>query len=194
MTLQPKFVAAGMRLAAVLVIVAAAMIVAGAVENALLISPTPETESTFFRAFTPDDVVKRFACRPGWGEGGQSAGAGIGYTTHEKHFDQSFAIHASDWVPMIGLLQEEVSSQLLAEGAQIRSESRDFSEGFRIHYKSGTSVGVIDVEPLKTLDPDTLGPQGVCKGGIAVQLKVSMQEKWYKNEPKTAAELTLHPS
>jgi hypothetical protein len=176
-----------------LVILAGMAIVAGTVENLLLISPTPETESTFFRSFTPDDVVKRFACEPGWSSGGQSGGAGIGYTTHEKDFDRYFAIHAKDWVPAMGFLQEGISSQLLAEGAQILSQSGGAAEGLSMRYRSGKSLGSVVVEPLKTVDPDTLGPQGVCKGGIAVRLKVSMLEKWYKKDPKAAEELALGP-
>lgn len=191
MNLITKFAVA---VAFVVLVVAGIELIAGTVKNWLLISPTAETKSTFFRTFTPEDVVKRFACEPGWGSSGQGAGAGIGYVTNEKDFDRYFAIHASDWVPMMSLLQEEVSLQLSAEGTEIRSQSGDFSEGFRMHYKSGTSIGVIAVEPLKTLDPDTLGRQGVCKGGIAVRLKVSMREKWYKEEPRTAAELTLRPN
>jgi hypothetical protein len=194
MTLQPKFVAAAMTLAAVLVIVAAAMIVAGAVENALLISPTPETESTFFRTFAPDHVVKEFACESAWSVAGTSAGAGMRYVTHEKNFDQYFAIPSGDWAPVMQSLQEDISLRLLGSGAQILDQGGDVTGGFRVHYKMGKYVGAIRVEPLKTIDPDTLRPQGVCKGGIAVHLKVSMQEKWYKNEPNTAAELTLHPS
>jgi hypothetical protein len=183
MTLKLKILAA----AAALVV--AVWIVAGAVENFLLLSPTPETESTFFRSFTPDNVVQRFVCEPGWSSNLQSNGAGIGYTTNEKRFDQYFAIHASDWVPMMRSLQEVISSQLLLGSGRTLSQSGDFSEGFRVRYKSGNSLGVIGVDPLKTLDPDTLGPQGICKGGIAVRLKVSVEEKWYKKESAIPAEL-----
>jgi hypothetical protein len=194
MTLQPKFVAAAMTLAAVLVIVAAAVIVAGAVENALLISPTPETESTFFQAFTPDNVVKRFSCAFWWGSGGSSASAGMRYITLQKDFDQYFAIPAGDWVPVMQALQEDISFRLLGSGAQILDQAGDLTGGFQVRYKIRRAVGAILVAPLKTIDADTLRPQGVCKNGIAVQLKVSMQEKWYKNEPNTAAELPLHPN
>jgi hypothetical protein len=188
-----------MPLKAKLAAVAAALILAivivpGALEKFLLVSPTPETESTFFRTFTPNDVVQRFVCDPGWSTSGQSNGAGTAYTTNEKRFDQYFAIHTSDWVPMMRLVQEGISSQLLLAGGQILSQSGDFSEGFSVHYKSGNALGVVDVEPLKTLDPNTLGPNGTCKGGIAVRLQVSVEEKWYKKEPKTAAELALDPS
>jgi hypothetical protein len=177
MTLKAKFLVVGAAL------VAAWVILPGAVERFLLVYPTPETESTFFRSFTPEDVVQRFVCGPGGGLDGQSAGAGVGYATHQKDFDRYFAIHASDWVPMMRTLQEEISSLLSAEGAQIQSQSGDLSAGFSVHYKSGTSVGVIGVEPLKSLDPDALRPNRVCKGGIAVRLKVSVEEKWYEKEP-----------
>jgi hypothetical protein len=179
MTLKAKFLVVGAAL------VAAWVILPGAVERFLLVYPTPETESTFFRSFTPGDVVQRFVCGPSGGLDGKSAGAGVGYATHQKDFDRYFAIHASDWVPMMRTLQEEISSLLSAEGAQIQSQSGDLSAGFSVHYKSGTSVGVIGVEPLKTVDAvkRLYGPSGICKGAIAVELKVSVQEKWYEKEP-----------
>lgn len=180
----------GKILAAAAALVVALVIVPGAVENFLLVSPTPETKSTFFRTFTPDNIVQRFVCEPGWGSGGQSNSAGISYVTNQKDFDQYFAIHASDWMPVMQALEGSISAQL---GAQLLHQSGNVMDGFSVQYKSGKALGTIRVDPLKTVDPDTLGPQGVCKGGIAVRLKVSVQERWYKKEPAVPAELLFRP-
>jgi hypothetical protein len=88
-------------------------------------------------------------------------------------------------------LQEDISLRLLASGAQIVDQAGDLTGGFRVGYKVPRAVGAIRVEPLKTIDADA---QGVCKSGIAVRLKVSMPENWYKQESETAAELMPRPS
>jgi hypothetical protein len=160
-------------------------VAAGAVQNSLYVSPTAETESAFFRDFTSAKTVKRLSCQSGEILSGQSAGAEIGYATHEKEFDQYFAIEASDWVLVMKSLQEDISSQLSLRDAQILDQTGDFAEGFRVHYKSGKSLGVITVEPLQTVDTGThaLAAGGVCRDGIAVRLRLSVQEKWYKKQP-----------
>jgi hypothetical protein len=154
----------------------------GAVQNSLYVSPTSGTESAFFRDFTSAKTVKRLSCQSGEILSEQSAGAEIGSATHEKDFDQYFAIEASDWILVMKSLQADISSQLSLRDAQILDQTGDFAEGFRIHYKSGKSLGVITVEPLETVDSEThaLAPRGVCRDGIAVRLRLSVQEKWYK--------------
>lgn len=156
-----------------------------AVQSSLYVSPTAETESAFFRNFTPAGVIKRLSCQSGNILSRSSAGGSIGYATHEKDFDQYFAIEASDWILVMKSLQDDISSRLLLSHAQILDETGDLGEGFRVHYKSGKSLGVISVEPLRTVDAAThvLAAGGACKGGVAVRLHLSVQENWYKKEP-----------
>ncbi len=181
----------------VVAVVIVVIVVAAAVQNSLTVSiSTADTESAFFRSFTPDNVVKRFSCQSGMSLSGGSAGAEIGYATHEKDFDQYFAIQANDWLPLITSLHEDVSSQLRADGAQLLRESGSLAEGFRVEYKIGKSRGVVGVEPLKTVDASThvLGSRGGCKGGIAVRLRLSVEEKYYQKERALPAELLLPPN
>jgi hypothetical protein len=179
MTLKAKLVAAATTIALVAAVTVAVQ------NSSRVVLSTAETESAFFRNFTPADVVKRLSCQSGNSLSGSSAGAAIGHATHEKDFDQYFAIETSDWVLVMTSLQDDISSRLLLSHAQILDETGEPVEGFRVHYKSGKSLGVISVEPLQTVDAGThvLAAGGVCKGGVAVRLRLSVKENWYKKVP-----------
>jgi hypothetical protein len=175
MTLKAKLVAAATTIA----LVAAVTV---AVQRSSYVLSTAETESAFFTNFTPADAVKRLSCQSGNGLSGSSAGAAIGHATHEKDFDQYFGIEPSDWVLVMKSLQDDISSRLLLSHAQILDETGDPVEGFRVRYRSGKSQGVISVEPLQIVDAGThvLAAGGACKGGVAVRLRLSVKENWYK--------------
>jgi len=170
------------------VLVVLLVVVEGAVQRRLYVSPTPETESVFFKSFTPEqEVINRFECSGEMAYTSSSGGDGayFGYASHKKDFTQYFAIRTADRMSLTTALQQDLLSQLRSAGGEILDETGDARQGFRAHYRIGKSLGVISVDPVKTGDSATraAGHSEGCPGAVAVQVHVSVEEKWYKKEP-----------
>ncbi len=169
-----------------------AFLVYSMVVQASYIYPTPETQSTFLKTYSPEHVTasftsKRYSSRA---IGGGSSAAGHTFATHENNFERYFVIQAKDWMPLMSAVANDVSSQLAFQHAQILYQTGDLRDGFHFDYKSGKTLGTVHVEPLQIVDPEvaighlTNGrPNTICPGEVAVKLRVTVREKWFKKEP-----------
>lgn len=186
------------------IVLFSAYVLSGMVDQALYIYPTLETQSAFLKSYTPERVAARFtSSRYSFHEmmGGGASGAGRKFAIHERNFERYFVIQAKDWTPLMRALGEDVSSQLAARGVQILDQTGDPREGFKFRYRSGKTLGAVNVESLKIIDPETaIGhltsgrPNTICPGEVAVELRVSVQEKYFKKEPDPiTAKLTAGP-
>jgi hypothetical protein len=167
-----------------------ALILFEKVEHSLYVYATPETQSAFLQSYTPEDLAKRFSCSRYSAQSaeGLSTGAGRQFASNEKRFERYFVIRAKDWTPLMSTLRDDISSQLVLRGAQILDQTGNAREGFKFQYKSGKTLGEVNVEPLKIVDAASIaGRSGICKGEVAVELRVSVQEKWFKKEPGVIA-------
>ena len=79
---------------------------------------------------------------------------------------------------------EEASTQLVANDAQILSQTGDAHEGFYLEYKLGKSIGTLTISPLaQTLLIHRATP--LCKGLEDVTAHIEQTEKWFPKEPGT---------
>jgi len=147
--------------------------------------PPPETESTFLKNYTPQHVIKQFDCKLSSSDLQHSGGgAGREFVTHEAGFQSFFAMRSDNWMPLMNALMEDVSAQLLHDGAQILSRSGDPRSGFHFDYKLGKSIGTVTISPLAItplLHRRTPLPEGVAD----VTADIEIAEKWFPKEPAT---------
>jgi hypothetical protein len=145
--------------------------------------PTPETETSFLKNYTPKSVIERFEAEKG-SSYGQHTGGGAGpkFVTHEGEFDWHFAMRAEKWMPLMNALRDDVSAQLVGNGAQILSQSGDPRDGFSFQYKLGKSIGTLTISPLAT---DSLINRAtpLCKGLVDVTVRIEQTETWFPKEP-----------
>jgi hypothetical protein len=111
---------------------------------------TPETESAFFKNYTPKTVIERFDAEKGSSYGQHSGGgAGRKFVTHTGGFDWYFAMRSDKWVPLINALRDDASAQLVANGAQILSQTGDARDGFHFDKTDKTSLRNVRIEYVR---------------------------------------------
>jgi hypothetical protein len=152
-----------------------------AVEQAQLVSPTPETESAFLKTYTPRNVIERFK-RAQYSQmsSGTSGAADRGFATHQSEFEPTFVIDPKDWVALEQALRDDIISRLTDAGAEIVADSGDAVNGFQIRYALGKSQGAVAVEPVKMVPPANLAIQETGPDKITVSLHLRIYEKWYR--------------
>jgi hypothetical protein len=140
--------------------------------------PTPETESTFLKHYTPVNVLDRFKENQAWSfSSGKSAGAGYDFVTHGTTFQGYFAMRSERWMPLIEALREDVAAQLVMNGAHILDQSGDDRTGFDFDYKLGNTLGSVTVSSLAVTSAIHRGmplPGGV----LDVHASVDVAERW----------------
>ena len=111
---------------------------------------------------------------------GQHSGGGAGrkFVTHAGGFDWHFAMRSEKWMPLMNTLRDDVSAQLVSNGAQILSQSGDPRDGFSFQYKLGKSIGTLRISPLAT---DSLIHRAtpLCKGLVDVTVRIEQTETWF---------------
>lgn len=169
-----------------------AFLVYSLVVQASYIYPTPETQSAFLKSYTPERVTANFSSTrySSHGMEGSSSGAGHTFVTHTENFERYFVMQAKNWMPLMNALANDASSQLASQGVQILDQSGDPRDGFQFEYKTGKTLGTLRVEPLQIVDPEVaIGhlasgrPNTIGPGEIAVEVHVTLEEKWFKKEP-----------
>ena len=81
-------------------------------------------------------------------------------------------------------LRDDVSTQLVNNGAQILSQSGDARDGFHFEYKLGKSIGGLTISPLSTNSiVHRATPLG--RGLLDVTVHIEQTEKWFPKAPGT---------
>jgi hypothetical protein len=160
------------------------------VANAGIVYPTPETQSSFIKGYSPADVLAPFSLEGSQqsGPGGSSAGRGCAF--HQKEF-QSWLVIASGKEPtLMAAVQQDLKSRLGREGTKIVAESGNGRERFQFDYAAGKSRGSVVVDPLMIVDPVSFnGPHGIPSGEVAVNLRIRILETWYKASERDCRKL-----
>lgn len=144
---------------------------------------TSETESAFFKNYTPANVLNRFNDGQGASGSGRGAAAGRDSVTHTANFEGYFALCSEKFMPLMDALSDDVVAQLAANGAQILSQIGVAQAGFHFDYKLGKTLGSVTIAPLQ-LTPDLnsqRNPRPNCM--VNVQTRVDVAEKWMSKEP-----------
>jgi hypothetical protein len=81
-------------------------------------------------------------------------------------------------------LSDDVSAQLLLNGAQILNRSGDPQSGFHFDYKLGKSIGSLTISPLAITSPSLIH-RGIPlpEGTVDVTARIQLQEMWFPKEP-----------
>ena len=156
-------------------------------DRAHTLCPTPETESAFFKSYTPKPVIEQFRepkqpLGSGDNRGGQP---GRKFVTHTAEFDYHFAMCSNKWTPLMNALRGNVRAQLLANGAKILHQSGDPHTGFRFDYQISKSTGTLTILPLTTEHPQRACP--LPQGIVDVNASIEQTETWLPKEPSTIA-------
>jgi len=183
MKARPVFVALSVLLLSVSVVV-----FLRALLNRHTVYPTQETESAFLKSYAPRSVVEAFESKQfnsQWLHH-ESAAAGEGFATHQGAFQGKAAIRPEKWMSLMTALSDDVSSQLLRDGAQVLGETGDPRDGFRFGYKLGKCYGALTISPLE-IDRSPQVPEG-C---VQVVVDIALIEKWF---PKESGMITVRIS
>jgi len=152
-------------------------------DSAHMYPASPETQSTFFKNYTPVNVLNKF--NRGLGSYSHGGGDGAGYeaVTHTATFAGDFGLCSENFMPLMDALSDDVAAQLAANGAQILSQIGVAPAGFHFDYKLGKTLGSVTIAPLQ-LNPD-LGsqknPRPKCM--VDVQARIDVAEKWLPKGP-----------
>jgi hypothetical protein len=173
-----------MTFARALLLVLAGCLIWTVLDQARLVSPTPENESVFLKTYTPNNVIDKFkAAAFTQVSTGTSAGANRGFASHEEDFEPTLVINSGDWVALLQALRDDITSSLTAEGGKILEASGNQVSGFQIKYALGKSRGTVAVEPIKIVPASNLASAGSGRDKITVNFRISIDEKWFKASP-----------
>jgi len=160
--------------------------------NRHTIYPTPETESAFLKSYAAkpavvESVVAPFMCKrfhSYWSDN-MGATAGQEFATHQGGIQGHYTIRAQDWMPVMTALNDDLSAQLVRDGAEILGRSGDPRDGFHYDYKLGKSFGSVTISPLR-IEKGKYTPEEVLPEGLVpMALDIALIEKWYPKEPGT---------
>jgi hypothetical protein len=149
--------------------------------------PTPETESAFLKDYTPKSVIERFQADEGRGTSyGHHSGGGAGrkFVTHTAGFIWDFAMRSEKWISLMNALRDDVSAQLVDNGAQILSQSGDARDGFHFEYKLGNSIGTLTISPL-SINSLIHRATPLGQGLVDVTARIEQMETWFPKAPGT---------
>ena len=83
-------------------------------------------------------------------------------------------------------LNNDVYQQLVANGAQILSQSGNPHDGFHFEYKIGNSMGYLTILPLAITSPLLVQRRAPLSEGMAdVTVRIEQREMWFPKEPGT---------
>lgn len=146
--------------------------------------PTPETESAFFKNYTPQRVIEHFQCnlpssclRPKSDESGRE------FVTHTTGFDEFFTMRSQKWMPLMNALRDDVEAQLVGNGAQILNQSGDSRDGFHFEYKLGNSIGSLKISPLAINSRPPRRGIPLPEGALEMTARIELIEKWFPKRP-----------
>jgi hypothetical protein len=162
------------------------------ISRALTVYPALATETQFLQAYTPNRVLERFRDSKYSSSTGSSAGdgAGLGFATHTRGFDQQFVMRLSDRTALISALDRDVTSFLTNTGAKVISETGNVTDGLCLRYVSGKSNGTVTIEPMAQALMQGFRGWGPDEDNVLVRIRI--EETWFRSgTPMTPDRMTL---
>jgi hypothetical protein len=141
--------------------------------------PTPQNESAFLKAYSPQPVVDKFKCTDCFAQalGGTSAAPGRAFVRRTLNYDGTFALRQEQQLDLMTALRTDLLQRLSENGARVLGQTANAHEGFRIQYVCDKNVGMISILPVDILQPEGTGklqPQLE-----QVTLHIVIDERWY---------------
>ncbi|HEX8893186.1 MAG TPA: hypothetical protein VF783_07670 [Terriglobales bacterium] len=146
--------------------------------------PTPETKSAFLKHYTPQSVIERFQDQRHSSSFGHLSGggeAGHKFVTYTAGFYASFTMPSEKSISLMNALRDDVSAQLVQNGAQILSQTGDAHDGFHFAYKLGNSLGRLTIS--LSIDSPTPRVPPFGHGLMDVTARIDQSEKWFPKVP-----------
>jgi hypothetical protein len=154
------------------------------IHQARLVYPRPETQSTFFKNYSPAKTIEAFDLKQGSSNGeGLGSSAGHEFVSHERKIYFQFFVNAQQRDALAAALAQDVSAQLLRSGATIVATEYTADGSVAFRYVSGHTQGEAVVEPIKTGGRDYPLPFKPQADRPEVMARVNIEEKWYKSMP-----------
>ena len=101
-----------------------------------------------------------------------------------------FVIASGNGVTLMADVQRDIKSSLARQGAQIVTEIARAPERFQFDYVACKGKGTVVVDPIAVVDPRSVeGPSGLPSGEVAIELRVRIEEAWYKASGKVCRKL-----
>lgn len=150
---------------------------------------TPETEGPLWKAYNPQRDVEPFTCGHSWTSSfAASYGAGMGFAHHEKSFEGRLVLKQNDFAAVMAALRDDIRNQLRNNGL-ILEETGDSSTGFYFRYRNGQTIGEARILTPIRVDPSLVDKRPLCGEEVAVELRSSFTEKWYRSDRDLISEL-----
>jgi hypothetical protein len=153
--------------------------------NAHRIVAGPDNESSLYRSYDPEQVIKQFRDEHVSYGGGSSCGASQGIISihHTKDFTPRFTMQANREQEMLHALREDIELRLRAPGLAVVAVSDQADGGFTYKYTSANSTGSISVQlPANYM---TVRRYPVPGGLDHVELKIALDETWTRPASET---------
>lgn len=167
-----------------------AFVLCAALAGTDIVYPTPETQSTFIKDYTPTEVFARFSLEGSQqsGPGGSSAGRGCAF--HQKEFLSLLVVAQGNEPVVMEAVRLDLKSRLSQDGSRILAEKGNLSEKLQFDYATTRSKGTVVVDPLTIIDPVLVGgPGGIEPGNVAIRVHIRIVETWYKSSEKACKKL-----
>ena len=166
----------------VLLIVAFTVVTFLVFNHERLIYPTPESESTFLRNYSPENTVKSFQLNGSSGFTHHSgAGAGREYVTRTAGFDLYFVSRTDLFTPLQEALKDDASDQLRKYDAAIMMQGFDPEGKYYFYYKLGKSVGSLKIYPVTAFSGYAHPKMPLAAGLLYTRARIEQRELWYPN-------------
>jgi hypothetical protein len=151
---------------------------------------TPETESPLWKAYNPQRDVERFTFGHSWASSfDASSGAGRGFAHHEKSFSGRFVLKLNDVAAVMAGLRDDMRTLMRDNGGQILEETGSTSTGFYFRYRNGHTIGEGRIPTPLVIDSSLVEKRALCDGEVAVELRSSFAEKWFRSDRDLISEL-----
>ena len=148
-----------------------------------MLYPSPENESAFLRRYSPEQVIKSFACNRSLASSNyKSSAAGWKYVSRKAGQEWILSVRAEDWMPLMDALKQDASEQLASNGAQILSENGGPRTGFHFDYKDGHIFGSLTILPL-TVSSSVHRAKPLPQDLADISARIEQTEMWFPNTP-----------
>ena len=159
-------------------------------DHLLTVYATPETESPLWKAYNPQRDVERFTFGHSWASSfDASSGAGRGFAHYEKSFNGRFVLRLNDVAAVMAALRDDMRTAMRHNGGQILEESGSTTTGFYFRYRSGHTIGEGRILTPIRIDPSLVEKRILSDEEVAVELRSSFTEKWFRSDRDLISEL-----
>ncbi len=154
--------------------------------------PTTGTKSAFIENYTSEHVqtvIDAFIAMQQDTLSQDGATAGTAFVTNERTVDPYFAVRPEMATRLIDALGDDISFQLIHDGAKVMRATGDDHNGLHLTYRLGQNVGSATVSSSVTNDraahySSTGAMVEPPEGSEYMIARIAISEKWFPNEDK----------